>query len=84
MKTLVIYDSFFGNTEKIAQAIGNTLGAKENVSVVRVGEAKPPQLAGLALLVVGSPTRIQGLTGNSKLPGWHSRQRTQGRQGCGL
>ena len=57
MKTLVIYDSFFGNTEKIAQAIGDALGAPADVRVLRVGEVKPEQLGGNGLLIVGSPTR---------------------------
>jgi len=47
MKTLVVYDSFFGNTEKIAQAIGAALGLPPDVEVVRVSAVKPEQLAGL-------------------------------------
>jgi len=58
MKTLIVYDSFFGNTEKIAQAIGNSLSAKENIETLRVSEVKPEQLIGLELLIVGSPTRV--------------------------
>ncbi len=57
MKTLIIYDSLYGNTEKIAQAIGNTIGTLGEVDVVRVGTVKPEQLAGIQLLVVGSPTQ---------------------------
>lgn len=57
MTTLVIYDSVFGNTERIAQAIGASIGAQEDVKVVRANEVTPEQLKGLAVLVVGSPTR---------------------------
>ena len=57
MKALVVYDSFFGNTEKIARAIGSALSAQGEVEVVRVKDVKPGQLAGLTLLIVGSPTR---------------------------
>ncbi len=57
MKALVVYDSAYGNTEKVAQAIGQALGPAEDVQVVRVGETSPEQLAGLTLLVVGSPTQ---------------------------
>ena len=57
MKTLVIYDSFFGNTEQIARAIGNALGASDGIEMLRVGDVKPEQFAGLGLLIVGSPTR---------------------------
>jgi flavodoxin len=55
MKSLVIFDSVFGNTEKIARAIAS--GLPGEVEVVRVGDAKLDQLAGLDLLVIGSPTR---------------------------
>jgi flavodoxin len=56
-KALVIYDSFFGNTERIAQSIGNALGRPEDVGILRVVDVKPEHLAGLKLLIVGSPTR---------------------------
>jgi len=57
MKALVIYDSFFGNTEQIAQAIGHALGSQGDVEMRRVSDVKPEQLTGLNLLIVGSPTR---------------------------
>jgi flavodoxin len=57
MKATVVYDSFFGNTEQIAQAIGAALGAPPEVTIRRVGDVKPAEMTGLDLLVVGSPTR---------------------------
>jgi len=57
MKALIVYDSFFGNTEKIAQAIGQGLGSQGEVEARRVGDVTPQQLAGVQLLIVGSPTR---------------------------
>ena len=57
MKTLVVYDSFFGNTEKIAQAMGDALKSQLEVQTLRVGEVKRDHLVGLNLLIVGSPTR---------------------------
>jgi len=57
MKALVIYDSFFGNTEKIARAVAEGLAQSAEVSVVRVGEQPADHLSGVELLVVGSPTR---------------------------
>ena len=56
MKALVVYDSFFGNTEKIAQAIGGALRSEADVEILRVGDTKPEHLAGLDVLLVGSPT----------------------------
>ena len=40
LKAYIIYDSMYGNTEKIAQAIGN--GLTGEVKVVRVGEVNRP------------------------------------------
>ena len=57
MKALILYDSVYGNTEKIALAIGHALGTQEEVSVVKAGEARPDQLAGSDLLIVGAPTQ---------------------------
>jgi flavodoxin len=57
METLVIYDSFFGNTERIARSIGNAFGRPEKIGILRVVDVRPEQLAGLKLLIVGSPTR---------------------------
>ena len=57
MKTLIVYDSVFGNTEQIAQAISNSLGPKEHVETLRVHDVKIEKITGLDLLIVGSPTR---------------------------
>lgn len=51
---LIIYDSFFGNTEQIAQAIGD--GLADSV-LLKVNAVTPAHLTGLDLLIVGSPTR---------------------------
>jgi flavodoxin I len=57
MKISIIYDSYFGNTEKVANAIGDALAASEEVRVVRISEFLPEHLQGIQLLIVGSPTR---------------------------
>ncbi|MBN1659361.1 MAG: flavodoxin family protein [Anaerolineae bacterium] len=54
MKTLVVYDSVYGNTEIIAQAIGSALPGE--VQVVRVGQVSAADCMAVDLLVVGSPT----------------------------
>jgi flavodoxin len=54
MKTLILYDSIFGNTQKIAQAIATALDCPD---VLQVVNANLNQLSGLDLLIVGSPTR---------------------------
>jgi flavodoxin len=57
MKALIVYDSFFGNTEMIAKAIGNALGSPNDVSICRVSDANQEQLIGVKIFIVGSPTR---------------------------
>jgi flavodoxin len=57
MKALIIYDSVFGNTEKVAQSIGAALGPQGQVETLPVSQATMNQLLGLSVLIVGSPTR---------------------------
>ena len=56
MKTLIVYDSKFGNTEKIARAIGEAMTALGKAKVVKVADANPSQLSSIDFLIVGSPT----------------------------
>jgi len=79
MKALIIYDSFFGNTEQIAQAIGNALGSQEEVEILRVSNVNPEQLTGLKLLIVGSPTR--GFRPTEAITGFLKRISTNGLTG---
>ncbi len=57
MKVVVIYDSMYGNTEKIARAIAGELGTLGSVEIFSVGQMSPEKLQGAGLLVVGSPTQ---------------------------
>ncbi len=55
MKVLIVYDSAYGNTEKIAKAIGGAITGE--VKVLRAGEANPSELKTIDLFIVGSPTQ---------------------------
>ena len=57
MKALIVYDSFYGNTEKIARAIAEALTPSGEVKVLRPGEVSPSALQSLDLLIVGAPTQ---------------------------
>jgi flavodoxin I len=57
MKALIAYDSYFGNTQKIAEAVCKAFGSKDNVELKKAGEVQRDQLNGLDLLIIGSPTR---------------------------
>lgn len=56
-KSLVVYDSYFGNTEQIAKKIGEILNFHTKVDVLKVTDVKLEEFSGLDYLVVGSPTR---------------------------
>jgi len=56
MKALIVYDSVYGNTEKIARAIAEAITPSYEVKVLQAGEANPSELASIDLLIVGSPT----------------------------
>lgn len=57
MKALIVYDSVYGNTEKIAKAIGDSLADLESTEVLKVSEVKLEKLHEIDFLIVGSPTR---------------------------
>jgi flavodoxin len=66
MKIMVVYDSVYGNTKTIAEAIGEAIPGE--VEVVRVGGVSTGDLETVDLLFIGTPTHgalpteaIQGL-----------------------
>jgi len=57
MNALVIYDSQYGNTERIAQAIADTLSQFGPARAVRVTKETPCSLGEVDLLIMGCPTQ---------------------------
>src|SRR5437868_1516625 len=57
MNTLVVYDSQYGNTARIAQAIADTLRAFGQAQALRVDPAHPVSFQEVDLLILGSPTQ---------------------------
>ncbi len=57
MKSVIIYDSYFGNTENIARSIASGLADAYEVEVVAVNELIARVFDDCDLLIVGSPTR---------------------------
>jgi len=60
MPTVVIYDTKFGNTARIAEAIARGAGARGSVSVLDTAEAAQPLTERPDLLIVGGPTQKRG------------------------
>jgi len=58
MKSLVIFDSQYGNTERVARIIAQTLKTK----AVHVSQVTSADLEGLGLLVIGSPVQAGNAT----------------------
>ena len=55
MKTVIVYDSMYGNTEIIARAIGDAISG--DIQVLRSNEANAAQLETVDFLIVGAPTQ---------------------------
>ncbi|GIH95774.1 flavodoxin family protein [Planobispora siamensis] len=62
MRALVVYESMFGNTQTIAQAIADGLATRMDVELVEVGAAPAAVPDGVDLLVVGGPTHAFGMS----------------------
>jgi hypothetical protein len=65
MDVVVIYESMFGNTRVIAEAVA--AGVREadpdaRVKVLAVAEAVPDSIGAVALVVVGAPTHMLGMS----------------------
>jgi hypothetical protein len=56
MRVLVIYESMFGNTKRIAQAIGDGLSGWADATVVDVADAPTEIPADVDIAIVGGPT----------------------------
>ncbi len=62
MRALVVYESMFGNTQTIAEAVAQGLSEHLHVVLVEVEDA-PEQIDGdVGLVVVGGPTHAFGLS----------------------
>ena len=66
MRALVIYDSIYGNTEKIAQAIASVLGERAAVDLAKVGQDEPVDWSEFELVVMGGPIHRVNLSAAMK------------------
>ncbi len=64
MKALVVYESMFGNTKQIAEAVAEGLREKLEVDMSEVGEATT-DTTGYDLVVIGGPTHAFGMSRES-------------------
>ncbi len=69
MRAVVVYESMYGNTHLIADAIGTGLAQGLDVTVVPVAEASGAVVARADLVVVGGPTHVHGMSRSSTRQG---------------
>ncbi|QDB78921.1 flavodoxin [Georgenia sp. 311] len=62
MDAAVVYESSWGNTRAVAQAVAQGLRERLDVEVLEVGTAPPPHELTVDVLVVGGPTHAFGMS----------------------
>ena len=62
MRAVVVYESMYGNTRAIAEAIATGLGERVDVTVLHADDANAEAIKGTDLVVVGGPTHMHGLS----------------------
>lgn len=62
MGALVIYESMFGNTKRVAEAVADGIRQHMPAELVEVSDAPLAIDPALDLLVVGGPTHVHGMT----------------------
>ena len=62
MRAVVIYESMYGNTHQVAEAIGRGLASTGEVHVVHVSDARCRDLDNCDLVVVGGPTHAHSIS----------------------
>lgn len=69
MRAVVVYESTYGNTRHVAEAVAEGLGDAADVTVVAVSDAGGVPITDADLVVVGAPTHVhddpQGVAGTS-------------------
>jgi hypothetical protein len=63
MRALVVYESMYGNTRHIAEAIAEGLRTSLPTETVLARDASSVDLDGVGVVVVGAPTHAWGLSG---------------------
>lgn len=65
MRTVIIYESIYGNTRRVAEALGDVARAHGEALLVPAAEADGASLDGADLVLVGGPTHAHGMSSRS-------------------
>jgi Flavodoxin len=81
MKTRIVYESMWGNTERVARAVARGLGG---APVTEVADTLPSELEDLDLLVVGGPTHAFSMSREATRQDAHRHGAARGSDGGGI
>lgn len=84
MKALVVFESMWGNTGQVAQAIASGLSGSMDVDVVEVAQAPAEPASDVGLLVVGGPTHAFAMSRSSTRSDAHRQGATHGNSETGI
>jgi hypothetical protein len=86
MDVVVVYESLFGNTRLVAEAIADGIRSADpavRVSVTRTDATKLGEVDDASLLVVGGPTRMRRMTApRSRRQGVQAARKAKDQQSC--
>lgn len=69
MRTLIVYESMYGNTHEIADRVAEGLRTHGEARVVPVADATPDEVTWADLLVVGGPTHAHTMSSTTSRKG---------------
>lgn len=88
MDVAIVYESMFGNTHAVAEAIAEGIRDADpggRVSVTSVAQAKAGEVGEAGLLIVGGPTHLRGMTsGMSRRKGLEAEEKAARDKGAGF
>jgi flavodoxin-like protein len=82
MRTLVVYESWFGNTQRLAEKVAAALAPESEVEIVSVDD-RLPSLEEVDLVVLGAPTHVHGLSSAPSRKGAIDQRGDGGEPGIG-
>lgn len=65
MRTLVVHESMFGNTHRVAEAIARGIAPFGEVTTLPVSQVGDADLSGYDLVIVWGPTHVHGMSRES-------------------
>lgn len=65
MRTLIVYESMYGNTHTVAEAIARGIAPTGTVATIPVSQASQEDVQAYDLLIVGGPTHVHGMSRDS-------------------